>query len=165
MVLIFVLRHGKTNSDNKLDKNIFKKSIPKIIKNIKVFTPIDNVKRIISSYRERCYSSGMMLSQNLDIELIGTEKLNRCDEGKKKSDVRLLDYAEKIKRNVAKHSKKDKDYAIILITHSSVYRTLVKFLAHNKEEATQEWLYFRCLTPIRYNEDDGRFYIEAYNYI
>ncbi len=120
MPIIFVLRHGKTNDENNLNIELFKKSISKIIKNIQEFTPINNVKRIITSEQQRCYQSAVMLNEVLNVEMIATDKLNRCDEGRKKSNLRLYNYSEKVKKSVLKHSIKDNNYAIILITHSII---------------------------------------------
>lgn len=164
MTIIFVLRHGKTNHNNKLNKQVFQKSVQKIIENIEKFTSINNVKRIITSHQERCYSSAVMLNNVLNIELITTEKINRCDEGKKKSDIRLNLYADKVKKSVLKYSQENNDYAIILITHSSVYRSFVKFLCPN-EKVSSEWLFFRALTVIPYDDKNKDFYIKAYNYV
>lgn len=163
MAIIFVLRHGKTNHENKLNRSVYKNSIPKIINNLKKFTDIDNIKKIITSHRERCYQSGSMLSECTNIKLLVTEKLNRCDEDKRNCDIRIKEYADKIKKNVLKHSKEDKNYAVILITHSSVYRTLVKYLCMSK--IPNDWLYFRALSVVKYDENKNNFYLKVYNYI
>lgn len=161
--MIFVLRHGKTNEQNYLDKELFKKSIPKIIKNIEEFTSIKNVKRVVTSLQERCYESALMLSEALGIEMLATDKLNRCDEGRRKSNIRLKEYSDRAKRSVLKHFREDKNYAIILITHSSVYKNLVEFLSNTKLE--DQWLYFRALSCVPYNKKFNRFYLKTYNHV
>jgi hypothetical protein len=130
---------------------------------LKNFTNIENVAKIITSHRERCYESGLMLNRSMNVKLLVTEKLNRCDEGKNKCDDRIKEYADKIKKNVLKHRKENKDYAVILITHSSVYRTLVKCLCNDK--TPNQWLYFRALSVVEYNEENNKFNLKVYNHI
>ena len=131
MGYIFVLRHGPTDGHENLNKKKYFKLIPSITQHITRYCGPDKIQSIYTSPLDRCKDTADILAELLKIKNVKKEKYLHRWNGRHNDETReeANNRVKKFGKHIRKHDNKEN---IILITHSSVYRSLVESLYGHK---------------------------------